>query len=165
MEIVAIRTETTGYWMQVKDGDPRAAALYRRHYSCHRYADGRRDDPSYRNRNLFAGPGEKIVLLTPAADALFVWRKFRDASGQTGINCAVFRNESEILSSVLILEAEQYAWARWPGERLYTYVNGQKVASSNPGYCFQVAGWRKCGVTKSRRLVILEKEAAESSEA
>lgn len=48
------------------------------------------------------------------------------------------------------------AWQKWPGERLYTYVNGGKVRSSNPGYCFLVAGWRKCGVTKDKGLIILE---------
>jgi len=38
--------------------------------------------------------------------ALFVWRKFEDDSGQKGINCSIFRNESDILSSDLIREAD-----------------------------------------------------------
>lgn len=146
-----------GFWLPVKDGDERAAALYRRHYSCHQYADGRRDRYGYRNRFLILGPGEKMVLMTVACDALFAWRKFIDASGQRGINCAVFRNESPHLSSAMILEAEQHAWARWEAQRLYTYVNATAIRSTNPGYCFQVAGWRECGKTKSRGLVILEK--------
>ena len=41
-------------------------------------------------------------------------------------------------------------------ERHYTYVDAAKVASPNPGYCFQVAGWHKCGKTKSG-LIVLEK--------
>lgn len=98
-----------------------------------------------------------MVLMTIGCDALFVWRKFIDASGQTGVNCAVFRNESNILSSTLILEAEQHAWQRWPGERLYTYVNALAVKSANPGYCFKMAGWSACGHTKAKGLVILEK--------
>lgn len=144
------------YWLPVKDGDPRAAALYRRHYSCYQYKDNRRNQHGYRNRFLFLGPGEKIVLMTVNCDALFAWRKFIDKSGQEGVNCAVFRNESPILSSVLILEAEQHAWARWPGQRLYTYVNAGAIKSSNPGWCYQMAGWTKCGITKGG-LVILEK--------
>jgi len=145
-----------GFWLPAKDGDPRVFALMRRHYSFHLYTDGRRQRLGYRNRNLVVGPGEKMVLLTVNCDALFVWRKFKDKSGQKGINCAVFRNESPILSSLLIAEAEQLAWQRWPGERLYTYVNPRKIRSSNPGYCFKCAGWRQCGLTKSG-LVVLEK--------
>lgn len=144
-------------WLAVKDGDERAAALYRRHYSCYQYADGRRDRYGYHNRYMIVGPGEKMVLLTPNCDALFVWRKFIDKSGQIGVNCAVFRNESPVLSSALILAAEELACARWPGQRLYTYVNASAVASVNPGYCFKMAGWRRCGVTQARKLLIFEK--------
>ena len=96
-----------------------------------------------------------MVLLTNEADALFVWRKFIDDSGQQGVNCAVFRNEGPILSSLLILEAVKLAQIRWPMERLYTYVNPQKIKSTNPGYCFICAGWKVCGKTKGG-LVILE---------
>lgn len=145
------------YWLPAKDGDERATALYRRHYSFCGYKDGRLSDTSNGNRWLIAGPGQKLLLMTTGCDALFVWRKFIDKSGQVGVNCAVFRNESGILSSVLILEAEEWAWQRWPGSRLYTYVNAGKIASANPGYCFKRAGWHTCGVTKSRKLVILEK--------
>lgn len=143
-------------WLPAHDGDPRAFALMRRHYSFYEYADGRRNNPANRNRRLFVGPGEKMVLLTDDCRALFVWRKFIDKSGQQGVNCAVFRNEGDEMSSSLILEAEQLAWGRWPGERLYTYVNPRKVASCNPGYCFKMAGWRECGRT-GKGLVILEK--------
>ncbi len=146
-----------GYWLPCKDGDERAAALYRRHYSCYNYADNRRTDLSNRNRFLICGPGYKLLLMTVSCDALFVWRKFIDKSGQDGINCAVFRNESPIISSELILEAEQIAWHRWPDQRLYTYVNEAKIKSTNPGFCFKVAGWTPCGHTKVNHLLILEK--------
>lgn len=146
-----------GTWVQVKDGHHRFADLYRRHYSCYQYADQRRSQGGYRNRNLVLGPGEKMALLTPDWTAAFGWRKFIDKSGQTGINCAFFRNESSQLSSYLILEAEKLAWQRWPNERLYTYVNATAIQSSNPGYCYQMAGWRKCGFTQVRQLIILEK--------
>lgn len=138
------------HWVEVKDGDRFAREMFQRHYSYRPYADGRKP-------KLFCGPGEKMVLMTVDGKALFVWRKFRSADGQKGVNCAIFRNESDTLSSQLILEAEQRAWQRWPGERLYTYVNPRKIKSTNPGYCFQCAGWRKCGVTKWNKLVILEK--------
>lgn len=97
-----------------------------------------------------------MVLLTPNSDALFVWRKFISGDGQSGVNCAVFRNEGATRSSDLITAAMEIGWSRWPGARFYTYVNARKVKSSNPGYCFLKAGWRKCGVTKNNALTILE---------
>lgn len=142
------------YWVQVKDGNIKAKEIFDRHYSRRSYKDGRKP-------KLFVGPGEKIVLLSKNDDALFIWRKFRSDDGQIGINCAVFRNESKgdnhILSSVLLMEAELIALKRWPGERMYTYVNAKKIKSPNPGYCFKVNGWQKCGITKGIKLVILEK--------
>ena len=142
--------DTAGNWIQVRDGNPSAWVLFQRHYSKYHYKDGR-------NPRRFVGPGERIVLVTQDGLALFVWRKFIDASGQKGVNCSVFRNEGPVLSSRLILAAEKWAQARWPGERLYTYVNARKIKSTNPGYCFLMAGWEKCGITKTRKLIILEK--------
>ena len=137
-------------WYLTKDGDASCLPLYERHYSCRRYRDGRK-------RMLFVGPGEKVVLRTGDADALFVWRKFIDASGQQGVNCAVFRNEGPHLSSVLIRQADAIADHVWPSERHYTYVDPQAVRSSNPGFCFVAAGWRRCGQTKWNGLIVLER--------
>jgi hypothetical protein len=136
-----------GTWLQVWDGNATAASLYDRHYSRNSKSRG---DPR------IAGPGEKIVLLTPCARALFVWRKFISKDQQEGVNCAIFRNEGAGLASELIQSAMAIAWARWPGQRLYTYVNPRRVRSSNPGFCFMQAGWRRCGITKTRRLLVLE---------
>ncbi len=138
------------YWYLTSDGDEYCLELYERHYSCKTYADGRK-------RKLFVGPGEKLVLRTWKADAMFVWRKFVDDSGQKGINCAVFRNESQIQSSKLIQEADAIADAIWPNQRHYTFVNAQKIKSNNAGYCFKRAGWKVCGETKINKLIILEK--------
>jgi hypothetical protein len=137
-----------GLWYTVRDGNPIALELYLRHYSCRHYKDGR-------ERKLFCGPGEKLILLSMNNTALFVWRKFINDGGQEGVNCAVFRNEGEIKSSELILEAVKIALRRWPQERFYTYVNPKKVRSSNPGYCFIAAGWKKVGKSKGG-LIILE---------
>jgi hypothetical protein len=142
-------------WTKIIDGDDRARDLFDRHYSRTVYADGR-------TNKLFVGPGQKLLLLSKCGLALFVWRKFVDDSGQTGVNCAVFRNESQHLSSYLLDEAEKIAWARWPNERLYTYVNPRKIQSQNPGYCFKVNGWRVCGSTKVNKLIILEKTSSQA---
>jgi hypothetical protein len=137
-----------GNWFGVPDGDPRALALYLRHYSARHYRDGRK-------RTLFVGPGEKMVLLSGGCDALFIWRKFISDDEQEGVSCSLFRNESPITSSLLIQEAVAFAWQRWAHERLFTYVNPSKIASVNPGYCFKKAGWRIAGHSK-RGLIILE---------
>lgn len=139
-------------WIAIKDGNATARAIFDRHYSRKHYADGRKP-------LIFVGPGEKLVLLTADARALFVWRKFISADGQGGVNCAVFRNEGPRLSSELVREADVVADNRWPGERHYTYVSARKIRSTNPGYCFLMAGWRKCGITKWNRLTILERPA------
>lgn len=137
-------------WISVFDGNPTASTLYDRHYSRSPRAIG---DPGV------AGPGEKMVLLTPCARALFVWRVFisKDpTAANEDVNCAIFRNEGAGRASELIRAAMALAWARWPGRRLYTYVNPRRVRSTNPGCCFKAAGWRVCGITKTRRLLIQE---------
>jgi hypothetical protein len=139
----------SSHWIVGRDGDPGLLALYERHYSAYRYADGRK-------RTRCVGPGERIVLTTLMYDAAFVWKKFRSLDNQIGVNCSIFRNESPVRSSELIREAMTFAEQRWPGERLYTYVNPAKIASINPGYCFKVCGWKTCGTTKKRGLTILE---------
>lgn len=138
-------------WLEVRDGNPTGLALFRRHYSNRHGLEG----PA-----RFVGPGERLVLITPCAKALFVWRFERfHLDGQTGINCAVFRNEGAGggQSSALIRAADAIADLRWPGERHYTYVDPRKVRSTNPGACFKFAGWRLCGISKRRKLVILER--------
>lgn len=144
-----------GHWLSVHDADARAVALYKRHYSC-------RPGLSH-STNGIGGPGERIVLITPDADALFVWRTRQEGrvtgpydDGNRGVMCSVFRNESVTQSSVLILEACAIAWRRWPGERLFTYIWDSKVKSVNPGYCFKKANWRTCGRNADGRLTILE---------
>lgn len=149
-----------GHWYAVLDTDPRAQALYKRHYSV-------------KNRRSwwpmgFVPAGDDMVLLTLNCAALFVWKAHRDQDvqlvhrkgyddGQRGINCMIFRNEGAGLSSELIREADDLAWQRWPGERHFTYVADAKVQSSNPGYCFLKAGWQRCGRNADGRLTILER--------
>ncbi len=133
-------------WYAVKDGDSRAVALFKRHYSC--------ENPKADHvRYGFSGNGESMVLLTRDCSAVWCWRL---VSGE-GVVCSVFRNEGIMLSSELIREADELAWQRWPNERHFTYVNGDKVRHKrDPGRCFVKAGWHKCGISKGG-LVILEK--------
>lgn len=145
-------------WIPTRDGTPDLLALYERHYSAYQYKDGR-------IRHKCVGPGQYIALTTLVYDAGFIWRKFRSMDNQQGINCSFFRNETtnyptgdlrRLKSSDLLLEAMEYAFARWPNERLFTYVKPSAIKSVNPGYCFKVCGWTFCGITKVRKLHILE---------
>jgi hypothetical protein len=129
-------------WVPVKDGNDTGRAIFDQHYSRYHYADGRKP-------LLYVGPGEKEVLISPDALALFVWRKFRSMDHQAGVCCAVFRNEGAGLSSDLIRAADSIAWARWPGERLYAYVDPNKTRRKrDPGRCFLRAGWQHWGWSK-----------------
>lgn len=151
-------------WVEVRDGDPTALLLMSRHYTARRARAAAAESVP-----LILGPGEKLVLVTPCGRALFGWRRFidhaDDGSGrrQTGINCAVFRNEGAGLSSWLIRAACVHALERWPLElRVYTYVDPERVASPNPGWCFMRAGWQACGLTRGG-LRILELAAPNPS--
>ena len=127
-------------WASTHRCDRHAMAMYLRHYSSRK----RRAGSAVRQ---FIGPGSTLVLVRD--DAAFVWRKFiDDCALGGGVNCAMFRNEGDQLSSALIAEACEWAWAKWPGERLYTYVDANRIRSSNPGCCFKAAGWRGCGNTR-----------------
>lgn len=113
--------------------DPEMAALADRHYS--RRTIGARQ---------FLYNGRKIVIRDALGEVLFGWmfpQAILRMDGQSGYNCAIFRNESRRLSSEIILECEAIAIERWGPNRMYTYVNPAKIASVNPGYCFKQAGW------------------------
>lgn len=132
------------HWIGVLDGDPRAVALYRRHYSC-------RNPLIDYVRYGFSGKGESMVLLTLDCSALWCWRKVEDE----GIYCSVFRNEGGILSSELVAEADILAWDRWEDDRHFTHVNSREVKGD--GKCFKAAGWHKLKKrTKKQNLIILE---------
>ncbi len=133
---------TSAHWWLTRDGDAACLDLYNRHYSAHRYRDGR-------VRKLFAGPGEKVILRTEAGDTFFVWRKFKDDcidprthQPQAGLNCAAFRREGAFRSSCLIRQADAIADCLWTDRRHYTYVDPQGIRSGLPGACFLAAGWR-----------------------
>lgn len=147
-------------WVPVLDGHPAAVALYEGHYSARKSLALR----LARGSRQFGGAGSRTILLLHDESALFVWRRQRfRLDCQFGVECSVFRNVGQAFhrSSDLILAAERVAWGRWPGERLFTFVDpsatsARRSKSSRPGECFYRAGWVFCGHS-SRGLHILEK--------
>lgn len=111
-------------------------------------------------------PGQTIVLLTSANDAVFGWWRpdpksgIRAMNGLDGWTCTIFRNESRVLSSELILDAEQAvkeAGYDCGPDGYLTYVWDKKIASVNPGYCFKKAGWRRAGRSADNKKTLLQK--------
>jgi hypothetical protein len=137
----------------------------------HKYdRDGARlADGHYSRRTVgspqFMPPGETLVLVTPARDAMWGWwrpypgRGVKAMNGLDGWTCSIFRNTSPILSSDLVLAAEvELVEAERRGDLaapcgpdgLLTYVWPSKIRSTNPGWCFQVAGWIRAGWGKKK---------------
>lgn len=139
-------------WIEVADGDTTLLALFRRHYSYKPRADGRR------KQGLAIGPGFKLALVTADGGAICAWRKEKHRlDGQDGVNCSIFRRESGPKASELLADARQRAWEKWPGARLFTFVNPRHVKPTIRnrghgypiwGYCFYVDGWIFEGLTK-----------------
>lgn len=122
-------------WVAVRSSDDAARALRDRHYTTER-PGGRTVGP----------PGRRLVLRTVDGDAVWVSSYQRFARDELDAwRCVLFRNESSRLSSELIVEAMLETRARWgepPPDGWVTYVDPRKVAGSNPGYVFKLAGWR-----------------------
>jgi hypothetical protein len=105
-------------------------------------------------------PGQTICLLTDGA--VFGWWRPHPAAGIQAMNgldgwtCTIFRNEGPHRSSNLILEAETWLAECGP-DGMLTYVWDSRVRSSNPGFCFQAAGWKKIGRSADGRKTLLRK--------
>jgi hypothetical protein len=142
-------------WTQVDKWDSRAVAMADRHYS-------RRTKGS----TQFMPPGETLVLMSRAEDAVFGWWRPHPSSaiklwsGLDGWTCTIFRNEGDTRSSDLILAAEfaLKETGRCCGpDGMITYVWDDKVGSSNPGWCFQCAGWKRSGKSADGKKTLLTK--------
>ena len=109
----------------------------------------------------FTFSGRKLILRDAAGLVLFAWYYPDPAmrfDGQVGYNNAIFRNESDRLASDIILEAEAAAFEKWGPNRLYTYIDADKVRSPNPGYCFKMAGWKYVGLSKGGKHLLTKYE-------
>jgi len=126
--------------IRVNKFDPESAALADRHYS--RQTVG---------SNQFMPPGRTMVLRNAEGTIVFGWlsQDKRD-DHQIGYNCSIFRNESDRLSSDVILEAERAVAEAWGANRLFTYVDPSALRPAAhkyrkrkmPGRCFIAAGWK-----------------------
>ena len=133
--------------------DRKSRVIADRHYS--------RQTPGSRQ---FVAPGRCCVLYTSRRDGQALWvtswpykRYTKHEWAGAWVN-TLFRNEGAGLSSALIVEA--IACTRWvhlhtaswrgpiPEMGLITFVDSKKVQGTNPGYCYECAGFTKAGKTK-----------------
>ena len=112
----------------------------------------------------FTGVGREVVLVTACGRAVWACvhqqtpkrRGTGESRGRDGKRedtryvwrNNMFRNLGAGLSSALIREAVAVTRAEWvrrygslPSERLRTEIDTRRVRSSNPGYCYLMAGW------------------------
>ncbi|AQT85673.1 hypothetical protein ERICIV_00871 [Paenibacillus larvae subsp. larvae] len=137
-----------GPWILTHKGDSSCRLLADRHYS--RQTIG---------HPMFTRPGRNLVLRTALGNAVWVtWSGIRD-DGLDAWECAVFRNESNYLSSFLIklaVDATIGEWGTPPVDGIITYVDPKKINSVNPGCCFKKAGWQRIGKSSKRGLILLQ---------
>lgn len=146
-------------WWESRRFDPFALALADRHYN--------RQKPG---TPQFVPPGRCLVLLTALHDALWVtsWPAHSQHAWAGAWVNTLFRNEGTALSSGLILQAvavTRWYWGEVPERGMVTFIDAAKIRSTNPGYCYQKAGFRRVGLTKKAGLVVMQMLPGEMPEA
>lgn len=138
-------------WYETNKGDPTVVRFADRHYSRVK-----------RGTNQTGGPGKTLALITPDQQAVWITKWNVGAGNMDGYDafrCSLFRNEGAALSSTLIMAAMVHTETKWswasPPAGWITHVDGTKVQSRNPGYCFKKAGWNCIGIT-ARGLLIFQ---------
>jgi hypothetical protein len=139
-------------WWLSHRADPRARLLADRHYN--------RQKPG---TPQFVPPGRCMVLLTAAADALWVtswpFARFVKHEWAGAWVCSCFRNESPRLSSELIRQAvaaTRAVFGEPPLLGMVTFVDAEKTRRKrDPGRCFRRAGFVPVGLTKGGLVALL----------
>jgi len=108
------------------------------------------------------------VLVTEDARAVWVSHWPNPSLALDGLDawrCTLFRNEGPVLSSQLVraaMTATAEHWQDRPAAGWLTWVDTTYTASSNPGYCFQRAGWTLDREWRSRKSPALRRLRADS---
>lgn len=138
-------------WTRVGKFDARTAQLADRHYSRRKIGSPQ-----------FMPPGQTIILYQPGA--VFGWWRphpssgIKQMNGLDGWTCTIFRNETTMIASEMILEAEKFLPDDCGPSGLLTYVWDKKIKSVNPGYCFKRAGYKAIGRSADGRKTLLQKD-------
>jgi len=137
-------------WTVIHRAHPSGRALADRHYNRQKIGAAQ-----------FVPPGRCLVLLGDSSLWVTSWpyaQYVKHAWAGAWVN-SLFRNEGGQLSSELIrLAVSHTVWTFGPPPKmgLVTFVDAAKIRSTNPGYCYKKAGFRKVGKTKTRGLIALQ---------
>jgi hypothetical protein len=131
-------------WRMSYRADPRALPLADRHYNRQKVGSPQ-----------FVPPGRCLVLLTEAADAVWVtsWpfaQYVKHAWAGAMVN-SLFRREGGPLASDLITAATAATRAHWPeipALGMVSFIDATKIRHKrDPGRCYRRAGWTHVGFT------------------
>lgn len=130
-------------WREVPKAHPAVLRLADRHYS--------RQQPG---TSQCTRPGVNLVLILDGGGAVWVtWRPIPQVGRKDRLEaweCTMFRNETPLLSSRLIVAATDVVWRRWgwpPRDGLITSIDTaatrrRRSKRSEPGHCYRAAGWQ-----------------------
>ena len=129
-------------WTKSHRADPDVRPMADRHYNRQKVGSPQ-----------FAPPGRCLVLKRPDAFWITSWpfAEYVKHAWAGAWVCSAFRNEGDVLSSVLIRAAVAATRAVWapPDLGMITFVNAKKVRHKrDPGRCYLRAGFRHVGETK-----------------
>ncbi len=105
----------------------------------------------------FVPPGRCLVLYTETETGRALWvtswpfAEYVKHAWAGAWVCSLFRNEKAALSSLLITQAvaaTRYTFGEPPALGMITFVLPSAIRSTNPGYCYQRAGFKRCGAAK-----------------
>lgn len=133
------------HWRLSHRADPVARKIADRHYSRQKVGTPQ-----------FVPPGRCLVLVTEDEDAYWVtswpFGEFVKHAWPGAWVCSAFRNEGQILSSLLIkdaISATRSEFGEPPECGMVTFIDAGKVRKKrDPGRCFLRAGFKVAGKTK-----------------
>lgn len=151
-------------WIRVKGSDPRALAVVDGIGEFERY--GAHYSRRTRYAKTFTGVGRQVVLLHESLRAVWavVYAQVPTPRGGKRLDSHrflwrnnLFRNlgagrSSDLIKSAYVATCDEWVktYGSLPSERLRTEVKISAVRSSNPGFCYQKAGWEKGEVVRGK---------------
>ncbi len=136
------------YWTQIHDDNPmfkQALVSHKVPYSKFRLC----------KTNPYADGSRRINLMYEMGQAIMGWKRKKSDMGYHGIQCVLFCNKSNIISSRLLVDGQKLARERFEDERYFVYLDPNEENYENIRNSFQKAGWKKVGTSK-KNLEILE---------
>ncbi len=145
-------TPAESQWRRSDKFDLPSVALADRHYN--------RQKPG---TSQFVRPARSLVLRSSDGGALWVsiWPEFVQHAWPGSWECQIFRREhGDVVASEMIRHAVAHTCAEFgdaPATGMVTFIDPEKVRHKrDPGRCFLRAGFRKVGVTRRRKLIVLQ---------